>query len=224
MSGNSIRCLRSIMPLSQRISTVESIQSDLVFYPPYQYLLLIVCYSIYIKYTSSLNRIYIQYFTFCYVISLLFFYSSIAAFFCLNRYFLLYHFNSLDGSTTIFFFFLFFLGHTPGIWKFPGQGSNQGCSCQPTPQPQQCQILNPLSETRDQTCILVYTSRFPGTRTGTPVNIFFISSFRSFIEVTSVLEMHTHFKYVLTNSTSNFTSNNFRNITPYLEMLLLLHP
>ena len=27
-----------------------------------------------------------------------------------------------------FFFFLFFLGHTCGIWKYPGKGSNQSCS------------------------------------------------------------------------------------------------
>ena len=27
-----------------------------------------------------------------------------------------------------------------GIWKFPGQGSSQSCSCWPTPQPQQCRI------------------------------------------------------------------------------------
>ena len=26
------------------------------------------------------------------------------------------------------------------MWKFPGQGSNQSCSCWPTPQPQQCWI------------------------------------------------------------------------------------
>ena len=31
-------------------------------------------------------------------------------------------------------------GHTHGIWRFPGQGSNQSCSHQPTPQPQQRQI------------------------------------------------------------------------------------
>ena len=37
-----------------------------------------------------------------------------------------------------------FLGHTCGIWMFPGQGSNRNYSCQPTPQPQQHGILNPL--------------------------------------------------------------------------------
>ena len=37
--------------------------------------------------------------------------------------------------------FLFsFLGHTRGIWRFPGQGSNQSFSHWPSPQPQQCQI------------------------------------------------------------------------------------
>ena len=42
-----------------------------------------------------------------------------------------------------FLFFIFFLslqGRTCCIWKFPGQGLNQSCSCWPTPQPQQCQI------------------------------------------------------------------------------------
>ena len=31
----------------------------------------------------------------------------------------------------------FSYGHTCSIWKLPGCGSNQSCSCQPTPQPQQ---------------------------------------------------------------------------------------
>ena len=57
-----------------------------------------------------------------------------------------------------------------GIWKFPDEGSNWSCSCWPTPQPQQRGIwaapatystahsntgsFNPLSEARDQTCVL----------------------------------------------------------------------
>ena len=32
---------------------------------------------------------------------------------------------------------------------------NQSCNCWPTPQPRQCQILNPLNEAGDQTCILM---------------------------------------------------------------------
>ena len=56
--------------------------------------------------------------------------------------------------------------------KFPGYRSNWSCSCQPTPQPQQHQIcnlccilwqhriLNPLSEARDLTRILMDTSPF----------------------------------------------------------------
>ena len=42
-----------------------------------------------------------------------------------------------------FFFFLSFCpfqGCTHDTWRFPGQGSNQSCSCQPRPQPRQCQI------------------------------------------------------------------------------------
>ena len=37
------------------------------------------------------------------------------------------------------FFFLFW-DHACGIWKFPGSGLNQRCSCQPMSQPQQYQI------------------------------------------------------------------------------------
>ena len=37
----------------------------------------------------------------------------------------------------LFFFFFFFYGHTCCIWKFPGEGSNRSCSCQPIPQPWQ---------------------------------------------------------------------------------------
>ena len=37
-------------------------------------------------------------------------------------------------------FFFSFWGHRYSIWKFPGKGSNWSCSCQATPQPQQCGI------------------------------------------------------------------------------------
>ena len=40
-----------------------------------------------------------------------------------------------------FFFFLVFLGPQPWHMEVPSQGSNQNYSCQPTPQPQQHQIL-----------------------------------------------------------------------------------
>ena len=48
-------------------------------------------------------------------------------------------------SSILFFFsydvffclFLFFFRAAQGIWRFPGSGSNQSYSCQPTPQPQQ---------------------------------------------------------------------------------------
>ena len=42
--------------------------------------------------------------------------------------------STTEDSASISFFF-FFLGHTRGIWRFPGQESNWSCSCQPTPQP-----------------------------------------------------------------------------------------
>ena len=84
----------------------------------------------------------------------------------------------------LFFFFFFFIqGCTRGIWRLPGQGSNQSYSCQPTPQPQQCQIravseyssrqyriLNPLSAARDRTRNLMVPRRicFRCAMTGTP--------------------------------------------------------
>ena len=79
-------------------------------------------------------------------------------------------------TDSILRFFFFTKGRTCDIWKFLGEESNQRCSCQPTPQPQQRQIqipglsvtyitahgnarsFNPLSEARDQTCILMDTS------------------------------------------------------------------
>ena len=81
-------------------------------------------------------------------------------------------------------FIFIFQGHTHGICKFPGQGQNHNCSHWPTPQTQQCQIqttsvnytaahgriLNPLSEARDRTCILMYPSQilFHCATMGTP--------------------------------------------------------
>ena len=51
----------------------------------------------------------------------------------------IYHMhNCLYFSNYYLFYFIFslfiFQGCTCGIWRFPGQGSNQSCSCQPTPQ------------------------------------------------------------------------------------------
>ena len=77
----------------------------------------------------------------------------------------------------VFWFFLFvfcflsFYGHTCGIWEVSRLGikSNPSYSCQPTPQPQQRGILNPLSKARSWTHVLVDTSqlRFPWATTGT---------------------------------------------------------
>ena len=50
-----------------------------------------------------------------------------------------------------------FLHYTCGTWTFPGEGSNQSCSCRPTPQPQQHGTLNPLSGARDPSLSLVDT-------------------------------------------------------------------
>ena len=75
-----------------------------------------------------------------------------------------------------FFFFFFFYSHTCGIWKFPGQRwSNRGYSSLyataiATPYPSricdlhhslhQSQILDPLSEARDQNNIFTRQHRF----------------------------------------------------------------
>ena len=40
----------------------------------------------------------------------------------------------------LFSFFSPFYSHTCGLWKFLGQGSNQSCSCRPTPQSRQHHI------------------------------------------------------------------------------------
>ena len=39
-----------------------------------------------------------------------------------------------------FFIFCLFQGHSYGIWRFPGQGSNVSCSHQPMPEPQPLRI------------------------------------------------------------------------------------
>ena len=81
--------------------------------------------------------------------------------------------SRLTSRTCTYFFFSFY-SRACSIWRFPGWGSNWIYSCQPTPQPQQCriqtvsatvhsswpcQILNPLSEAKDQTRVLMNTSR-----------------------------------------------------------------
>ena len=87
------------------------------------------------------------------------------------------------------FFFLAFQGCTCSIFRFPGQGSNWSYSQRPVPQPQQCstgielhleptlqlmatqcQILNLLSEARNQTSNLMFPSqiRFRCATMGTP--------------------------------------------------------
>ena len=93
------------------------------------------------------------------------------------------HRSSIESkSRIVLFLFCFVLGLTCSIWKFPGQGSNGSCSCWPiaTPDPSclfdlhhsswQHLILNPLSEARDWTHILMDTSRvrYRWATTGTP--------------------------------------------------------
>ena len=45
--------------------------------------------------------------------------------------------SRVSNSKNVVFFFK---SHAHNIWKFPGEGSNQSCSCWPMPQAQQCQI------------------------------------------------------------------------------------
>ena len=68
----------------------------------------------------------------------------------------------------LFFFFFVFLGQYLWHMEVPGLDLNWSCSHRATPQhcicdlhhnSQQCPILNPLSEARDQNCILMDTSR-----------------------------------------------------------------
>ena len=83
------------------------------------------------------------------------------------------------GGFFFFFFFPIFRAAPLAYVSFPGKGSNPSCSCWPTPQPwhqqiampdlnricdlhhnsSQHQILNQLSEARNQTSILMDTSR-----------------------------------------------------------------
>ena len=55
---------------------------------------------------------------------------------------------------------LFFKAKPAAYGSSQAGESNQSCSCQPTPQPQQRQIPNPLSEARDGTQILADTVGF----------------------------------------------------------------
>ena len=55
------------------------------------------------------------------------------------------------------YLFIYFLG--PHLRHMEVPRSNWSYGCWPAPQPQQRWILNPLSEARDQTCLLVDTVR-----------------------------------------------------------------
>ena len=68
------------------------------------------------------------------------------------------------------FIFCFFIGPHPWHMEVPGQGPNWSCSCCPLPQPQKLRILNPLSEARDQSHILMDPShvRYCWAPMGTP--------------------------------------------------------
>ena len=61
-----------------------------------------------------------------------------SSFLVLTAEFPYFSMKSLIFSLSLFFFFS--QSHTCGIWKFPGQGLNQSCSCWHMPQPQQCRI------------------------------------------------------------------------------------
>ena len=89
----------------------------------------------------------------------------------------------------ILFLFLYFVFLGPLLWHMeaPRLGVQGSCSCQPTPQPQQCQIcdphhsswprriLNPLSESRNCTSNFMVPSRirFRWATTGTPDEMFY---------------------------------------------------
>ena len=62
-------------------------------------------------------------------------------------------------SSSSFFFFLVFLGPHPRQVEVPRLGVELELQLEPMSQPQPRQILNPLMEARDQTCVLRDTSR-----------------------------------------------------------------
>ena len=66
-------------------------------------------------------------------------------------------------------FFFFLRAALEAYGSSQDRGSNQSCSCQPMPQPQQCWIPYPLRKPRDQTSILIDTSwiPFPSVTMGT---------------------------------------------------------
>ena len=69
---------------------------------------------------------------------------------------------SISVAFTVAFFFFppIFLGLCLRHMEVPRLGGlNRSCSCWPMPQPWQRQIFNPLSEARDQTRVLMDTSR-----------------------------------------------------------------
>ena len=90
------------------------------------------------------------------------------SFFFFNFFFFFFFF----WCSFFFLSFFFFLG--PHLWhmEVPRLGSNQSCCCQPMPQPQQHQILNPLSKASDWTHSLMVPRRirFCCAMTGIPVS------------------------------------------------------
>ena len=98
------------------------------------------------------------FFFFCFFFLCFFFF-----FFC---FFSLFHFYILF---VFFFFFLLFRDAPMAYGSSQARGQIWGTAAWPTPQPQQCriwkrdssrlrQILNPISEARDPTCVLMDTS------------------------------------------------------------------
>ena len=80
-----------------------------------------------------------------------------------------------------FYFYLFiylfvFLGPHLQHMDVPRLVLNHSCSCWPRPQPQQWQILNPLSKARDQTHFFMVTSQvsYCWAMMGTPVSEFYL--------------------------------------------------
>ena len=59
---------------------------------------------------------------------------------CMNKFKIIFH--NFNLKNLIFFFFL--AAPPPQHMEFPGQGSNQSCSCDPKPKLRQCRILNAI--------------------------------------------------------------------------------
>ena len=74
---------------------------------------------------------------------------------CKITYLIVWRASLFISSSTRAVHTFFWGGLTSAAYGIPRLGGlHWSCNCQPTPQPQQCRIINPLSKARDRTCSL----------------------------------------------------------------------